>query len=304
MGSAAARPARSPRQSLLISADRRGELPDFVSQPGNLGVPLSEQAGYRPQRVAGSLLLIAEQAGGECQHDNVERCLQPHRAFRQVTREQANFTAVPHGDGYHATEDHGGGEEQYEGHKQNRAMSRPVLTPAPSKGPQTGPALMAVATSLDTASAAVAAGADIIDFTDAPAPDIAAFLTVSPGVPFCAAGDDRAALTRHAAAARSGGARLICRDLAAARTSGLPAHQLIVHTVPDGIGGVTRAGYAALIDADQCGLTGCVAVAALSSWLGATLIRTRHPLPVRRALDMTATIAGSRPPARTVRGLA
>jgi len=51
-------------------------------------------------------------------------------------------------------------------------------------------------------------------------------------------------------------------------------------------------------------VAGCVAAAALSSWLGAALIRTRHPLQVRRALDMAATIKGTRLPARTVRGLA
>ena len=52
---------------------------------------------------------------------------------------------------------------------------------------------------------------------------------------------------------------------------------------------------------DQAGI---VAMAALSSWLGAAVVRTRHPVPVRRALDMAASIRGVRPPARTVRGLA
>ena len=56
--------------------------------------------------------------------------------------------------------------------------------------------------------------------------------------------------------------------------------------------------------ADPAGLAGIVAIAALSSWLGARVVRTRYPGPVRRALDMTASIRGTRPPARTVRGLA
>jgi hypothetical protein len=54
-------------------------------------------------------------------------------------------------------------------------------------------------------------------------------------------------------------------------------------------------------DQDHAGI---VAMAALSSWLGAAVVRTRHPVPVRRALDMAASIRGIRPPARTVRGLA
>jgi hypothetical protein len=51
-------------------------------------------------------------------------------------------------------------------------------------------------------------------------------------------------------------------------------------------------------------VAGAVAAAALGAWLGAALVRTRHVLAARRALDMTATIAGTRLPALTVRGLA
>ena len=47
-----------------------------------------------------------------------------------------------------------------------------------------------------------------------------------------------------------------------------------------------------------------LAVAALSGWLGAAVVRTRHPQPVRRALDLTDSVRGVRLPARTVRGLA
>jgi hypothetical protein len=50
-------------------------------------------------------------------------------------------------------------------------------------------------------------------------------------------------------------------------------------------------------------VAGAVAAAALGAWLGAALVRTRHVLAVRRALDMTATIVGTRLPALTVRGL-
>jgi hypothetical protein len=47
-----------------------------------------------------------------------------------------------------------------------------------------------------------------------------------------------------------------------------------------------------------------VAVAAIGTWLGVAGIRTRHAAQARRAIDMTASIAGTRPPALTIRGLA
>lgn len=46
------------------------------------------------------------------------------------------------------------------------------------------------------------------------------------------------------------------------------------------------------------------AVTAISTWLGAPAVRTRHVRAARRAIDMTAAIAGVRAPALTVRGLA
>ncbi len=47
-----------------------------------------------------------------------------------------------------------------------------------------------------------------------------------------------------------------------------------------------------------------VAAAAICAWLGIPAVRTRHVKEVRRALDMTASIMGTRPPAWTLRGLA
>lgn len=47
-----------------------------------------------------------------------------------------------------------------------------------------------------------------------------------------------------------------------------------------------------------------IAVAAVSTWLGAPAIRSSQVRAVRRAIDMTASIAGTRPPALTIRGLA
>jgi hypothetical protein len=47
-----------------------------------------------------------------------------------------------------------------------------------------------------------------------------------------------------------------------------------------------------------------IATAAVCTWLGAPVVRSRHTRAVRRAIDMTASIAGHRPPSHTVRGLA
>jgi hypothetical protein len=46
-----------------------------------------------------------------------------------------------------------------------------------------------------------------------------------------------------------------------------------------------------------------VARAAVLTWLGTVAIRTRYVLPVRRAIDMTSSIAGTRLPSLTTRGL-
>jgi hypothetical protein len=64
-------------------------------------------------------------------------------------------------------------------------------------------------------------------------------------------------------------------------------------------------GSPAAADADGAGTPAAVvATAAVLAWLGTPAIRTRHVLPVRRAIDMTCTIAGTRLPALTTRGLA
>jgi len=51
-------------------------------------------------------------------------------------------------------------------------------------------------------------------------------------------------------------------------------------------------------------LVGTLATTAISAWLGARVFRAHNVAETRQTLDMVATIAGSRPPARTVRGLA
>lgn len=51
-------------------------------------------------------------------------------------------------------------------------------------------------------------------------------------------------------------------------------------------------------------LIGTLATTSVSAWLGARVFRAHNITETRQTLDMVATIAGLRPPSRTVRGLA
>ena len=215
----------------------------------------------------------------------------------------------------------------------NRTSARPA-------GPRT--ALMVVADTAVAAGSAVHAGADLIDLTGAVPAEIAAFRRAHPRVPVCAdAGEDpdggQADLTRDPAVAAASGARLICARQEEAARSGLPPERLLIETSPAGLIAALAGGYPVLVDLhgtgtgtgtgtrtgpgrtsqdsgtspDEAAVSGdgppgaaALAVAALSGWLGAAVVRTRHPQPVRRALDLTDSVRGVRPPARTVRGLA
>ena len=207
----------------------------------------------------------------------------------------------------------------------NRTSARPAV-------PRT--ALMAVADTAAAAGSAVDEGADLIDLTSAVPAEVAAFRQAHPGVPVCAdAGGDAYAgpadLTRDPAVAAGSGARLICARQDDAARSGLPLEQLLIETSPAGLMAALAGGYPVLVDLpstgtrpggtppdggispDEAAIPGdgppgaaALAVAALSGWLGAAVVRTRHPQPVRRALDLTDSVRGVRPPARTVRGLA
>ncbi len=220
----------------------------------------------------------------------------------------------------------------------NRAMlGRMVMSAGAARLPR-ATALMAVAGGLAGASAAVAAGADLIDLEAATPETITAFRSRHPGIPICAAGRP-ADIVRDAAVARVTGAILLCGDADAALDNGIPLGQVLVDVLPAAVPGISQGGLAALVDVDRAaglaarhnaaewdlaarepagggdsghesadsGLTavaGIVALAALSSWLGARAVRTRYPAQVRHALDMTASVRGIRPPTRTIRGLA
>ena len=93
----------------------------------------------------------------------------------------------------------------------NRAMLGRMVMRAGTAQLPPGTALMAVAGSLAEASAAVAAGADLIDLGAATAEMIIAFRSRHPGIPVCAAGGP-ADIVRDAAVAQVTGALLLCAD--------------------------------------------------------------------------------------------
>jgi hypothetical protein len=188
--------------------------------------------------------------------------------------------------------------------------------------------LVAVVSSVAGVDAAVRAGADLVDLGSATPMEIMAVQARYPDVGVFAAGAPADVVT-DLAAARVTGARGMCAGIEAASASGLPASRLLVVVSPALVPQVSQAGWAAVVDADDSahrevaqapgrfgqagnGETGshleddvsAIAIAAVASWLGAAAVRTHLTGQVRRALDMTASIRGLRPPSRAVRGLA
>jgi hypothetical protein len=222
-------------------------------------------------------------------------------------------------------------------------MLRGVTAPSgkqqlPWRPADQGTALIAVARSMAEAEAAVSAGAGMVDLGAAGSETIIAVRSRFPGIGVCAAGQP-ADVISDVAAARANGALAICHGIDAAHASGLPATRLLVEVPPQLVPAVREQGWLAVVDADRAALesalaarrggtggdvpgdastddastdgsrddgddSAVLAIAAVSSWLGADAVRTRHVASVRRSLDMTATIRGLRPPARAVRGLA
>ena len=112
---------------------------------------------------------------------------------------------------------------------------------------------------------------------------------------------------QQAALARAEGADLVDvraatpAALAAIRAS-LPAAVLWAGSPADPVDADRLAAAAGPDDRDPPAAV--IATAAVCTWLGAPVIRSRHTRAVRRAIDMAASIAGNRPPSRTTRGLA
>src|SRR6185437_5146813 len=194
--------------------------------------------------------------------------------------------------------------EQNHKHNKNRAMLGAMVAQPPPRaggGPArsgrdfattAGPALLAVVSDTAGAAAAVDAGADLLDLPEADPDLIGAVQARFPGVLVCGAAPP-ADVVRDETAARATGARLICAGLDAARASALPANRLLVSVPPQLVRQAAQAGWAVLVDVDRAAAqaaaesppggddtepeAGIVALAALASWLGAAVVRTRHP---------------------------
>jgi hypothetical protein len=171
------------------------------------------------------------------------------------------------------------------------------------------PELLAPVPSVVFAERAAAHGAAIIDTGD-DAELIAAIKRAGLDVLVCGPGPD-ADLTRDAAIARRTGAVLLCDGVAAAAQAGLLTSRTVVKVAAREVAACVRAGWMPMVDVDEPHGDGgneeaarAMAAAAVCVWQGAHVIRTRHVLQVRRSLDMTESVRGTRPPAWAVRGLA
>jgi dihydropteroate synthase len=142
--------------------------------------------------------------------------------------------------------------------------------------------LLAPADGVEQAGRVLAEGADVLDVSGCAAADVAAIEARYPDVPLWAGRAGRSLGTPGP----PGPGALVDADLVAAGEAA----------------GAGEAGDAT--DAGKPPVAAVVAVAAISTWLGAAAVRTTHVRAVRRAIDMAATIAGTRPPALTTRGLA
>jgi hypothetical protein len=110
-------------------------------------------------------------------------------------------------------------------------------------------------------------------------------------------GDEQAAL------AAATGAALACSN--AALAVGVRADGVLVSAAAAGVEREVLAGRAVLVDVDAAAAaTARLAVTSVCAWLGARVFRTGEVGDTRQVLDMVASIRGTRPPARTRRGLA
>jgi hypothetical protein len=160
-----------------------------------------------------------------------------------------------------------------------------------------GTAVFAVAAGLPAAAAAIAAGAGLIDLWEADAQTVAAFRAGHPDVLACARAE-WAGLARDRALALRTGAILICAGVTEAQqaeAAGIGRGNLLVEAPPAGVTGLLAAGWAVIVAADDGDAQAAAATGAMACWLGARAVKTRHVTAVRRAIDMTASIRGTRP---------
>jgi hypothetical protein len=169
-----------------------------------------------------------------------------------------------------------------------------------------GIAVLTPVTSVALAAEAARAGARAVDAGADPAL-VLAIQQAGIDVLICGPGET-ADISRDMAVALRSGTGLLCADAAPAVRQGIPRDRILVQVGAREVAEATQAGWRTLVDvdtaADVASVAGAEAVASVCAWLGAAMVRTRYPLEVRRCLDMTESIAGRRPPAWAVRGLA
>jgi hypothetical protein len=174
-----------------------------------------------------------------------------------------------------------------------------------------GPVICAVTDGPDpgaAADAAADAGASLVDLGPVSADVVAAVRARQPGIFVCAAGAgaETADATWDPAVAARTGAGLLCRSAEAARASGTGRGCVLIAAGPAQVAPLAADGWAVLVDADGAGPDDvpALAVAAVSAWAGARVVRTRKVAAARQAIDMVESIRGTRPPRRATRGLA
>jgi hypothetical protein len=182
-----------------------------------------------------------------------------------------------------------------------------------------GIAILTPVSSVAEASEAVRAGARLVDAgTDEAL--VAAIQHADLGVLVCGPGA-AADLGRDYGNAP---AQLLCAgptvaDLAV--ENGIARDRIIVQVTADEVAAAAQAGWRTMVDvdvdvdveragvvqADSAGPDSIVAragaIAAVCAWLGVSVISTRYVAEIRRCLDMTESIRGTRPPAWAIRGL-
>jgi hypothetical protein len=169
-------------------------------------------------------------------------------------------------------------------------------------------AVMTSVRTAEQAAGAARAGAQLVD-AGGDQSLVDAIRQAGIDVLICGPGAD---ISRDAGTVRPAGGRLLCDGLAAAEQSGLPPERILVQVGPGEVEDTARAGWQTLVDVDgdpgdgahASAIAHAGAVAAVCLWLGASVISTRHVTAVRRCLDMTESIRGTRAPAWAVRGLA
>jgi hypothetical protein len=213
----------------------------------------------------------------------------------------------------------------------------------PRRLPGRPTALVAIAGDVTSASEAVHAGANVIEFRSARPAAISAFRARYPAVPVYLAADGTPGQIRALGeggpsghgqprgGSPGGPPRQPRSGAPAGPVTGDPLPAVLAEVVLCELSTARAAGLGTLVDADAAAamaamaatrgaaglagmaaapgpawpdLAGLLAIIAVAAWLGADAVRTRHLGPARRALDMTASIGGLRPPVLAVRGLA